>query len=135
MTDNTEELDDILDTLAEKSADSDSSLGYVEAYEFAQEAKQAILDWHNKQVEAVLDRLEAQFVEEVVVIFGKTEVKKQVPLSAIEAERTRLRGDAEDRSSQFSAFDEGYNNARDGLRAEQRQALTNALYGKGDNKK
>ena len=77
-------------------------------------AKQALLDWHNKQVknavataednldqywnkelnkqvEAVLDRLEAQFVEEVVVIFGKTEVKKQVPLSAIEAERNKLK--------------------------------------------
>ncbi len=45
MTDNTQELDDILYTLAEKSADSDSSLGYAEAYEFAQEAKQAILEW------------------------------------------------------------------------------------------
>jgi len=36
------ELDDILDTLAEKSADSDSRLGYVDAYVFAQEAKQAL---------------------------------------------------------------------------------------------
>ena len=53
--------------------------------------EQALLDWHDKQIEAVLDRLEAQFVEEVVVIFGETEVKKQVPLSAIEAERNKLR--------------------------------------------
>jgi len=53
MTDNTQELDEILDTLAEKSADSDSRLGYVDAYVFAQEAKQAILDWHNKQIEVV----------------------------------------------------------------------------------
>jgi len=45
MTDNEQaELEDILDTLAEKSADSDSRLGYVDAYEFAQEAKQAILN-------------------------------------------------------------------------------------------
>ncbi len=42
MTDNTQGLEDILDTLAEKSADSDSRLGYVDAYVFAQEAKQAI---------------------------------------------------------------------------------------------
>ena len=48
------------------------------------------LDWHNKQTEALLDRLEAQFVEEMVVIFGETEFKKQVPLSAIEAERNKL---------------------------------------------
>jgi len=40
--DNTQGLDDILDTLAEKSADSDSRLGYVDAYVFAQEAKQAL---------------------------------------------------------------------------------------------
>ena len=42
MTDNTQGLEDILDTLAEKSADSDSRLGYVDAYVFAQEAKQAL---------------------------------------------------------------------------------------------
>ena len=50
-----------------------------------------ITAYTTKQIEAVLDRLEAQFVEEVVVIFGKTEVKKQVPLSAIEAERNKLK--------------------------------------------
>ena len=54
--------------------------------------EQAILDWHNKKIEEVLDRLEAQFVEEMVVIFGETEFKRQVPLSAIEAERNLKTG-------------------------------------------
>lgn len=40
MTDNTQGLDDILDTLAEKSADSDSRLGYVDAYVFARGKKE-----------------------------------------------------------------------------------------------
>ena len=57
----------------------------------ADELISEIMKWHNKQIKEVLDRLEAQFVEEVVVIFGKTEVKKQVPLSAIEAERAKLK--------------------------------------------
>lgn len=47
MTDNTQGLEDILDTLTEKSADSDSRLGYVDAYVFAQEAKQALLAWRD----------------------------------------------------------------------------------------
>ena len=55
------------------------------------ELTKALPDWHTTQIEGVLDRLEAQFVEEVVVIFGKTEVKKQVPLSVIEAERNQLK--------------------------------------------
>lgn len=87
-----------LDKMVEIFQDHAASNGYPMNDEHKRGAeihKQAIQDWHNKQVEAVLDRLEAQFVEEVVVIFGKTEVKKQVPLSAIEAERTRLRGDDE----------------------------------------
>jgi len=50
----------------------------------------AIIDVIRTEKLKLLDRLEAQFVEEVVVIFGETEFKKQVPLSAIEAERNKL---------------------------------------------
>ncbi len=50
----TQELDEILDTLAEKSADSDSRLGYVDAYVFAQEAKQAIQELIDKKVKEAL---------------------------------------------------------------------------------
>ena len=47
MTDNTQ-LDEIL-------------LGHgAEEGEFIESLKQAILDWHNKQVEAVLDRLDKE---------------------------------------------------------------------------
>ena len=42
MTNYNERLDDVLDTLVENAADSDSRLGYVEAYEHAEKAKQAI---------------------------------------------------------------------------------------------
>ena len=80
MKPNTKSLDEILDEYFTCGEGWDGN------------GKAAILDWHNKQVEEVLDRLEAQFVEEVVVIFGKTEVKKQVPLSAIEAERNLKTG-------------------------------------------
>ena len=82
MTDNTQELDGILEDFYDGDI-RQSDMG---------KAKYAILDWHNKQIEAVLDRLEAQFVEEMVVIFGETEFKRQVPLSAIEAERNLKTG-------------------------------------------
>ena len=42
MTNYNERLDDVIDTLVENAADSDSRLGYVEAYEHAEKAKQAI---------------------------------------------------------------------------------------------
>ena len=112
------ELDEILIELINRielcaGVPGSVSIGREREYAAYTEAKLAILGWHNKQVknavataednldqywnkelnkqvEAVLDRLEAQFVEEVVVIFGETKVKKQVPLSAIEAERNKL---------------------------------------------
>lgn len=64
---------------------------FADEYLELDECVAALTAYTNKQIEEVLDRLEAQFVEEVVVIFGKTEFKKQVPLSAIEAERNKLK--------------------------------------------
>ena len=57
MTDNTQELDEIL----ARFADGEYSKHWVDERKTYTklEAKQAILDWHNKQVEEVLDRLEA----------------------------------------------------------------------------
>ncbi len=43
-TNNTQGLDEILDSLAECSVDS-SRQGYTKAYEYAADAKQAILQW------------------------------------------------------------------------------------------
>ena len=85
MTDNTQ-LDEILEDFYDGDI-RQSDMG---------KAKQLIIDWHNKQVLELLDRLEAQFVEEVVVIFGETKLKKQVPLSAIEAERNKLKENADE---------------------------------------
>ncbi len=59
-------------------------------YMFVGDEAVAIIDVIRTEKLKLLDRLEAQFVEEVVVIYGETEFKKQVPLSAIEAERNKL---------------------------------------------
>lgn len=92
-------LDEILDTLAEKSADSDSRLGYVDAYEFAQEAKQAIIDWHNKQIGAVL----IGFAKEADTEYSRSEIDKWlfslgaiVHEAVIEAERNKLKESSDD---------------------------------------
>ena len=47
--------------------------------------KQAILDWHNKQVEEVLDRLEGSIDD------GKLSHRMNVIKAAIEAERNKLK--------------------------------------------
>ena len=56
-------------------------------------AKQAILDWHNKQVEEVLDRLESKLVERRVDNAPYAPGKEYlVPEAAIEAERNLKTG-------------------------------------------
>ena len=60
-------------------------------------AKQAILNWHNKQVEEVLDRLECQVTIYKAVTHNEFGVPRTivvahaVPESAIEAERNKLK--------------------------------------------
>ena len=57
------------------------------------EAKQAILDWHNKQIEEVLDRLELNMRGKTVIDTAdgwKEFIKKHVN-GAIEAERAKLK--------------------------------------------
>ena len=49
-------------------------------------AKQAVLDWHNKQIEAVLDRLYGELMEE-----GETIVHQWQVEGAIAAERAKLK--------------------------------------------
>ena len=56
-TNNTQGLDEILDSLAERSVDS-SRQGYTKAYEYAADAKQAILQWVADNVIGI-DELEA----------------------------------------------------------------------------
>ena len=80
MTDNTK-LDEIL-------------LGHgAEEGEFIESLKQAILDWHNKQIEEVLDRLELNMRGKTVIDTAegwKEFIRKHVN-GAIEAERNKLK--------------------------------------------
>jgi hypothetical protein len=97
MTDNTQELDEILERTVTDASSSDwQSTDYdgIKA-----EAKQALLDWHNKQVEEVLDRLGLQ-AEQRQIVVGQTKTMppapiiqdwKAVSLSGIEAERNKLK--------------------------------------------
>ena len=58
------------------------------------ELTKALLDWHNKQVEEVLDRLEGRARGAFDYEADIEEYAEDV-LTSIEAERTRLRGDDE----------------------------------------
>ena len=81
---NTQELDEILDAFASGEVSphwKDKRKTYTKL-----EANQAILDWHNKQIEAVLDRLEKE------INTGRTFTNDYVISEAIEAERNKLKG-------------------------------------------
>ncbi len=101
MTDNIQEIDEILERyrLHANMAYSEVEDNLRTAEEFKTlalpkvlaEAEQALLDWHNKQVEAVLDRLEAQWGETIDNTLGKPIRIKFVSVSAIEAERNKLK--------------------------------------------
>ena len=90
--DNTQELDEILANLTTAASDDqfidDGSIG---------DAKADILDWHNKQIEEVLDRLEDEnsifkdYRYKDGVLMGTEIVGEGIPLSAIQAERNKLK--------------------------------------------
>ena len=81
MTDNTQELDEILGRWIKGYINGSAGGFYV-----TNQTKQDILDWHNNQIEAVLDRLASGenywHAEDDVDL---------VLLSAIEAERNKLK--------------------------------------------
>ena len=54
MTDNTQELDEILGNLDHYNSVYEPSLA-MEVYPELRAAKQAILDWHKKQVEVIIE--------------------------------------------------------------------------------
>ena len=78
MTNYNERLDEIVDTLNQFAPDQ-----LVE--EMRAQAKQAIIDWHNKQVETVLDRLQVSIDD------GKKSHSMAVIRGAIEAEHNKLK--------------------------------------------
>lgn len=92
MTDNTQELDDLLDihdnlVLLRKAAGDDT-------HELRETTKQAIIDWHNKQVEEVLNELDSCRNTHNVDAGCDDEVLF-IPYSALEAERNKLKAEAE----------------------------------------
>ena len=93
MTDNTQELDEILDEfLTDIYMNNEHFAANQEALDKTkEEPMQAILDWHNKQVEEVLDRL---YEEQRTWMHEHSELKlgyATYMLSLIEAERNKLK--------------------------------------------
>ena len=90
---NTQELDEILGKL-HNSVLYFAETGAGNPFEDAEFAKDEILDWHNKQVEAVLDRLETSMRGKTIVdtAEGWQEFVRKHVNGAIEAERNKLKG-------------------------------------------
>ena len=91
MTDNAQELDDILFDLCDLSyasfttqEEADRVADQLE-YDRA-EAKQALIDWHNKQILESLDRL----LVEVKQAYDKEGDFLEMAVDTIEAERNKL---------------------------------------------
>ena len=83
-TDNTQELDEIMDKIYDLAYDHLTERGIAIG---TVRIKQAILDWHNKQVEEVLDRLETHYwLNDDIDTFISPEVE-----TFIEAERAKLK--------------------------------------------
>ena len=85
MTDNTQELDGIMDKIYDLAYDHLPERGIAIGTD---RIRQAILDWHNRQVEAVLDRIEKQAT---IITSLSGEKAGTVDLTAIEVERNKLK--------------------------------------------
>ena len=96
MTGNTQELDEIFTKYTKQVIDMCHGNRPDVADESAK-AKQAILDWHNKQVEEVLDRIEATKTiykaraHNDKGVLTTMIVTTAIPLDAIQAERNKLK--------------------------------------------
>ena len=81
MTGNPKELDVIFD-----------KMGYTKNTDFRKDAIRLITDWHNKQLEEMLDRLDGRADFSLNAdSHDKRHGVKYIPLSAIEAERNKLK--------------------------------------------
>lgn len=95
MTDTNQGLDEILALLGAKIPQPKTANEATARVAMLQETKQALLDWHNKQVEAVLDRLwknspKNSWVEKSDLWYGFDDGVKDYQI-VIEAERARLK--------------------------------------------
>lgn len=70
--------------------DNPNDYGIYPTTNFYNDLEEAILDWHNKQIEELLDRLEAQWGETIDNTLGKPIRIKFVSVDAIQDERNRL---------------------------------------------
>ena len=83
MTDNTQELDDILFDLCDLSYASFTTQEEADRvadqldYDRAK-AKQALIDWHNKQIKEALDRLKEPTLEDVRLMQPDTSAEEQL---------------------------------------------------------
>ena len=94
MTDNTQDLDEILWSLTDSSAWDLIGINQEQANALSDqlsgdraEAKQAILDWHNKNTIGLLDRLSV----EVKRAYDKEGDFLEMAVDTIEAERNKLK--------------------------------------------
>ena len=74
MTNYNERLNDVLDTLVENAADSDSRLGYVEAYEHAEKAKQAI----TSLIKELVAEAKPKHIDNSVLPYGDTKYNRAI---------------------------------------------------------
>ena len=90
MTDNTQELDEILwSAIMHEPAATEPGEEYTATWNepVIAKAKQAIIGWHNKQIEAVLDRL----LVEVRRAYDKEGDFLEMVVDTIKAERAKLK--------------------------------------------
>ena len=87
MTNYNERLDDVLFEAVEAAATYTHNVTAEEADYIQNKAKQAIIDWHNKQIKEALDRLLA----EVKQAYDKEGDFLEMAVDTIEAERNKLK--------------------------------------------
>ena len=86
MTGTTQELDDVLFEAVEAAATYTHNVTAEEADYIQNKAKQAVIDWHNKQMLELLDRLSA----EVKRAYDREGDFLEMAVDTIEAERNKL---------------------------------------------
>jgi len=84
MTDGTQELSEIIREMRYRVLE-DNGLTVNGLTTIEQETKQAIIDWHNKQIEEVLDRLESK------AFYDPSGMSPVINPREVEAERAKIK--------------------------------------------
>jgi len=88
MIDGTQELSEIIREMRYRVLE-DNGLTVNGLITIEQETKQAIIDWHNKQIEEVLDRLKAGISADIPNYYDQD--GWEVAMKHIQAERAKLK--------------------------------------------